>query len=230
MTATESETGLRLGRLAPIKPSIRSEPAQRPKEPSRSPSLPSLSPVPLTAGRTLDFDIENRPLSYLGSDFTTSDITSIAWGWADEEDVYCVLLTPDPESQRDMLLQFVEVYNQADVVTGHYIRNHDLPIINGALFEWRLPSLKPKRTCDTKNDLRKFKGVSKSQESLADMLEIEEQKYHMSQRKWRAANRLRPEGIEEARTRCCNDIVQHKELRRRLLAEGWLKPAKIWAA
>ena len=28
--------------------------------------------------RVLDFDIENRPLSYLGSDFTTAEVTAIA--------------------------------------------------------------------------------------------------------------------------------------------------------
>lgn len=188
-----------------------------------------MRPVRTSPTRILDFDIENRPLSYLGSDFTTADITSIAWGWADEDEVHCALLTfEDPDSQRDMLERFVDFYNRADLVTGHYIRNHDLRHIMGALFEWRLPPLTAKLTCDTKNDLKKITGVSKSQESLADMLEIADEKYHMSQRRWRSANRLRREGIEETRTRVCNDIVQHKALRAGLLKEGWLNPPRMW--
>lgn len=229
MTDTNTSTGPRLERWRPLRSAPPTESAPQGPPLPLPPRLSTPAPIEASRRRTLDFDIENRPLSYLGSDFTTSDITSIAWGWADEDEVHCHLLTPDPESQREMLVRFVEAYNEADLVTGHYIRNHDLPIINGALFEWGLPGLTPKMSSDTKNDLKKFKGVSKSQESLADMLDVEEQKYHMSQRKWRAANRLRPEGVEEARTRCMNDIVQHKELRRRLVEERWLKAPRLWS-
>lgn len=184
--------------------------------------------VPQSSRRLLDFDIENRPLSYLGSDYTTSDITSIAWGWDDEDVVHCAFLTHDPDSQRDMLVRFLEFYEEADIVTGHYIRNHDLPVINGALLEWGMRPLPAKMTSCTKNDLRRLSGVSKSQESLADMLDVQEQKHHMSQRMWRSANRLRPEGIEETRARVCGDIRQHREMRRALVAGGWLKPPRMW--
>jgi hypothetical protein len=40
--------------------------------------------------RVLDFDIENRPLTYLGSDFTTAEVTAIAWAWTDARDVTCL--------------------------------------------------------------------------------------------------------------------------------------------
>jgi hypothetical protein len=41
----------------------------------------------------LDFDIENRPLTYLGSDFTTAEVTAIAWAWTDApQHVTCHLL------------------------------------------------------------------------------------------------------------------------------------------
>src|SRR5690348_4789906 len=85
-------------------------------------------------GCILDFDIENRPLSYLGMDFTTSEITAIACKWIDQpgsptSTVTSWLLGEDDPIR--MLEQFSEVYAAADLVTGHYIRNHDLPIING---------------------------------------------------------------------------------------------------
>lgn len=84
--------------------------------------------------RILDFDIENRPLSYLGQDFTTAEITAIAAGFTDSERISCWTLKLGGDST-DMLTAFRRMYDRADMVTGHYIRRHDLPIINGALLE-----------------------------------------------------------------------------------------------
>src|SRR5262245_35423024 len=99
--------------------------------------------------RVLDFDIENRPLSYLGSDFTTAEVTAIAWAWIDQpEDVTCYLLgeTDLPE----ILRAFVTAYEQADMVTGHFIVGHDLPMVSGALVELGMAPLSDKLVQDTK--------------------------------------------------------------------------------
>jgi hypothetical protein len=40
-------------------------------------------PAPLI----LDFDSENRALSYLGGDFTTKELTGIAWSFGDPEHI-----------------------------------------------------------------------------------------------------------------------------------------------
>jgi hypothetical protein len=179
--------------------------------------------------RILDFDIENRPLSYLGSDFTTAEITAIAWSWYGETKVHCRLLEPTDEmSNYTMLLEFVDAYDQADVVTGHYIRNHDLPIINGSLMELELKPLDEKLSSDTKNDLLKRSGVSASQESLSGMYGLKEPKYHMSQPRWREANRLTPEGLEQTRKRVTEDVKQHKALRARLIENEMLGPPRVW--
>lgn len=177
----------------------------------------------LPAARILDFDIENRPLSYLGSDFTTADVTAIAASFG-PNDMYCWLLGRD--SQEDMLTGFVELYNRADMVTGHYIRKHDLPHINGALAERGLPTLGVKMTSDTKLDLVKFTGISKSQESLAAMFGLPQPKVHMTQPAWRAANRL--EHIELAEERVVADVRQHQALRLKLIEQGMLGPPKAW--
>lgn len=182
--------------------------------------------------RILDFDIENRPLSYLGHDFTTSEVTAIAAGWVSEERVYCWLLDNGPpidEALRWVLLSFREFYNQADIVTGHYIRKHDLPIINGAMLEMGLPPLGPKLTIDTKLDLKPLSGVSKSQESLAAMLGIEAPKVHMTQADWREANRLTAAGLEKTRERVVGDVRQHKALRLALTERRLLRAPKIWS-
>jgi hypothetical protein len=174
--------------------------------------------------KILDMDIENRPLSYLGSDWTTAEITAIAASFGLEEPMHCWLL--GRHSPEFILRSFVELYDQADLVTGHYIRRHDLPIINGALLEYHMPPLKPKLTCDTKMDLVPIKDISKSQESLGDIFGTTWEKIHMSQMDWREANRLHH--IEAAQRRVTNDVRQHQEMRLALLKLGMLTAPKTW--
>jgi len=178
--------------------------------------------------RVLDFDIENRPLTYLGSDFTTAEVTAIAWAWCDQpENVSCVLLGEfDPVT---MLQRFVAAYNEADMVTGHYITGHDLPHINAALMEYQMPTLNAKLVQDTKTQLVRRKGISGSQESLAAMLLLKHDKVQMNQIKWRAANRLTPEGLAETRKRVVGDVQQHMEMRATLLQLGYLGRPVKWS-
>jgi hypothetical protein len=176
--------------------------------------------------RILDFDIENRPLSYLGMDFTTSEITAIAASFEGEDTIHTFLL--GDMTVVEMLDAFRELYDAADIVTGHYIRRHDLPILNGAMLEMERPPLGPTLASDTKTDLKIAKGVSKSQESLAAMYGLPAPKIHMTNPMWREANRLTPEGLALTRERVEGDIVQHKQLRARLLAAGVLRAPTLW--
>jgi len=185
--------------------------------------------------RVLDFDIENRPLAYLGSDFTSAEVTAIACSWTDESKVHCWMLgdenDPDvmgPITYEYMLESFRKFYDEAYAVTGHYVRKHDLPILNGAMMEAGLGPLGPKMVCDTHQDLVRRKGISASQESLAAMLGLPEPKHHMAQAEWRAANRLTPEGIAYARRRVVKDVQQHKALLKGLNAIHALKPMRAW--
>jgi hypothetical protein len=202
--------------------------------PKTAPSVNDVSVIALTPAavvvrsrpmRVLDFDIENRPLSYLGSDFTTAEVTAIAWAWTDSEDVTVYLLGEHPLSY--ILRLFVDAYSQADMVTGPYVRGHDLPMLNGALMECRMAPLPDKVVQDTKVDLIRSKGLSLSQESLGAMFRLDAAKVQMNQIKWRAANRLTPEGLEEVRQRVVGDVRQHMALRRELLAHGYLCPPRV---
>lgn len=177
--------------------------------------------------RVLDFDIENRPLSYLGSDFTTAEVTAIAWAWTDDPENVWVYLLGESDLPH-ILRRFRAVFDAADMVTGHYIKGHDLPMINGALMEHGMGPLPDKLVQDTKMDLVKAKGLSRSQESLAAMFRLEHQKESMNQAQWRAANRLSKEGLEEVRRRVVGDVRQHIELRQRLLDFGYLNPPRVW--
>jgi hypothetical protein len=178
------------------------------------------------SARILDFDIENMPLTYGGADFTFSDITAIACKWIGATHHYVWLVGGDDPKQ--MLEEFSVLYRKADLVTGHYIRNHDCPIINGALVELGLPELPRKMTCDTKNDLIGFSGISKSQENLAEMFGLKAQKVQMNQVKWRAANRFTQEGLKLTRKRVVGDIYQHEQLRAELLRRNLLKAPRPW--
>lgn len=183
----------------------------------------------IEAPRILDFDIENRPLSYYGRDVTTAEVTAIACSLAGQADVSCYLL--GEWSLPAVLEAFRVHYDAADIVTGHYIRKHDLPIINGAMVECGLPPLGPKLTIDTKLDLIKwsYESQPKSQQELALTLGIDAPKVQMSQADWREANRLTPGGLQKTRERVVGDVEQHKALRLELTRRGLLKAPKVWS-
>lgn len=177
--------------------------------------------------KVLDFDLENRPLSYMGNDWTSAEVTAIAACWEGGKRVKCWAL---PQcSPEEMLTRFKAMYDEADMVTGHYIRKHDLPILNGALLELGLPLLGAKLTSDTCLDLVRRKDLSASQESLGLMYGLSHPKEHMSQPQWREANRLTPVGVKETRRRVMGDVRQHMSLRQKLIEARALKPPKVWS-
>ena len=188
--------------------------------------------------RVLDWDLENRPLNYVGQDFTFSEITAIGWKFIGDKGPPTALCLGDsiPDSlafegivtPRAMLLGFLAAYIQADLVTGHNIIKHDLRIISGALLEEGLSPLPPKMVSDTYLHLKKKSGVSGSQENLAKMLNVKTSKVGMTQSDWREANRLTPEGIAKTRKRVVGDVQQHIQLREELLARNWLNPPRQW--
>jgi len=191
--------------------------------------------------KILDFDIECRPLSWYGGDFVTREITAIAWKFIGERyAVRCLALGETPslftddgrydirEDLRSIIANFREAFDRADAVTGHFIRGFDLPVLNTACLELGLPLLGEKLTHDTKNDLVKLSGLSKSQENLGATLGLVHEKVGMDQDAWREANRLTPEGIAKTKKRVTGDVLQHIELRQRLLDQGLLGPMKLW--
>lgn len=181
----------------------------------------------MTELRVLDFDIENRPLAYWYDGATTAEITAIAACWMDDPRSMKVWLLGQDDPLA-MLRGFVSLYNQADMVTGHYIRRHDLPVLNGAMLEAGLPPLAEKLTSDTKMDLVKRKDLSASLEELAVMFGLQARKAHMSNSDWREANRLKPAGIKKAKERATSDVRLHMEIYGKLVAGGYLGAPKMW--
>lgn len=197
-----------------------------PSAPERIDVQPVKVSIPSRPLRVLDFDLECRPLHFYG-DYVSKEITAIAWAWTHQpDDVTCYLLGEvDPCF---MLEAFRAVYDLADLVTGHFITGFDLPLLNAAMIEQQFPPLSDKLVCDTKTHLIQRHGLSGSQENLGATLGLSKPKVQMNQATWRAANRLTPDGLALVRERVIGDVKQHIELRARLLALGYLKPARIW--
>jgi hypothetical protein len=177
--------------------------------------------------RILDFDIENRPLSYWVPDRPTAEVTAIASCWTDDPSSIQVSLL-GPKTVEQMLDEFLARYDEADIVTGHYIRKHDLPILNGQLLEFGRPPLSGKMTSDTKLDLLKKADIPATQEFLGEAFGIKAQKVHMTQADWREANRLTTDGLVKTAVRVMGDVHQHIQLREALLKAGWLGAPKVW--
>lgn len=179
-------------------------------------------------GRVMTFDIENRPLSYWTPDRPTAEVTAIGMCWVGEPQSLEVVLL-GRQTMAQMLQAFLDWYNEADLVTGHYIRRHDLPILNGALLEAGMPTLGAKMSSDTKLDLVKRGDLPATQEYLLELLEVGEGKYHMTQAKWREANRLTKRGMRESEKRVSSDVMDHMALRAELLARGLLGAPRLWS-
>lgn len=186
--------------------------------------------TPKRKWKILDFDIENRPITYWTDRRPSAEITAIASCWLDDATSMKVdVLNVFVDSYEYMLARFVARYNEADMVTGHNIRKHDLPIINGALVELGMAPLQPKVTSDTYLDFVKHGDISVAQESLAGLMDIAMAKVHMTQNDWREANRLTELGIAKTKKRATMDVLQHMYMREELLKRGLLKSPKTWS-
>lgn len=186
--------------------------------------------------RVLDFDLECRPIAWYGGDWVTKQPTAIAWKFVGEDGpVQCANIGDSLDSRNvydeevEMLEAFRWAYDQADVVTGHFIRGFDLPLINGRLMRHGRPMLAPKLAQDTKGDLATAHGMSKSQENLGAMFETAHPKVGMNTTLWEDANVLLPSGIAATRKRVIGDVEQHIELRAAMLDGGYLAAPRLWS-
>lgn len=186
--------------------------------------------------RTLCFDLENRPLAYWYDGQATSQITAFGWKRTDEQIPHVMLLRQDGRYDHDgkrlsavaAHAMFRDELARVDLVYGHNIRKHDLPMMNAWLLRLQLDPLPPILTTDTLRDLPRRGGVSASLENLAAMYGLEGEKFSMSQPAWEEANKLTRDGVELARRRVASDVLLQERLREKLLSLGLLKPPRVW--
>lgn len=161
-----------------------------------------------------------------------SQITAYAWSWIGEDKVYGGVLDQDMNNERELLRRFLEAYDEADMVVGHYVRRHDLPLINDHCVRLGLVPIserKPSKLVqDTKMDMVQVKALGLSQDNLSVMLNLDAQKHHMAGDDWRHANSLDPAGAALAWKRVSSDVRQNKELRQALIDAGALRAPRRW--
>lgn len=191
--------------------------------------------TPRSQGRILDFDIETRRIGFHNGGRYNPDgcePVALAWKWhgEPEEDVYVrsQYMVWQPERLKEMVSLWRDFYEEATLITGHYIRKFDLPILNGVMLEFGLPPLSPKMTLDTKLDLNNVAGLSQSQENLAELLKLERSKFHMNDHRWREVARLTDYGLTDARVRVRDDVLQHELLYKALAGSGHLGTPRMW--
>lgn len=187
--------------------------------------------------RILDFDVECRPLAWYGGDWVTKQPTAIAWKFVGERGgVQVEVIGKSDRSsrvldeERAMIESFREAYEAADIVTGHYCRGFDLPLLNGACERLGLRTLDDRLVQDTKLDYVLASGLSKSMENLGAMYELRHPKVPMNTALWARANMLLPAGIEATRRRVVGDVREHVELREEMLRRGVLGPPRPWSS
>ena len=179
--------------------------------------------------RILDFDTENVPGFYWYDGATTDLLDTIAWSWMDETDVEVETITNFHVNFRDPTtsltfpasgyVRFKEVVESADIVTGHNILRHDIPLLNATGLRLGEPQIRWPRTVDTLQFLRNMglKGFPKGQEYLADHFGVGERKMHVGLYTWERAARGDLEARGVVIERCVSDVISHKELYRELM-------------
>lgn len=181
--------------------------------------------------KILDFDIESRPLAVRapagkGAIIPSWETTAIAAKWVGEDEVFCFLL--GEMSQEEIHAHFLELYDEANMVVGHFIRGFDLPRINSMLFELGQSPLGDKVAHDTKLDLVQWDGIGKSQEAISDYLGIPFPKIQMGEVRWREANRLGEKGLSRTYERVTGDVLQNEAMYAALKELGYLKLPVVW--
>jgi len=176
-------------------------------------------------------------LAYWYDGQTTSEITAIGWKFVDEPKCHTMMLCADGRFETDdgdritdtkAYMSFREILLKADVVFGHNIRKHDLPIFQAGLLRRQLPPLTPIRNSDTLRDIPKKNGLSASLANLSAMYGLDGEKQSMSHSDWELSNRLTPEGIALARGRVVGDVLLQEKLLDKLKGLDLLRPARMW--
>lgn len=183
--------------------------------------------------RVLDFDIETRKIGFHDAGrFAPAgcEPVAVAFKWHGEKTVNVRTMNQvwTLQALKWLVRPLFEAFAEADVITGHYIKKFDLPILAGVALETGVYFERPLTVLDTKSDLVEFQGMSKSQENLAALMGIEESKFHVNDNTWRQVARLTKDGMAMAQERVVGDVQQHEAIYNRLLAEGQLGRPNAW--
>ena len=194
-------------------------------------SVFSVSDYQLPTQKILDFDMESVAAGFADPNWVPQKISCIAWSWVGSEDVF-VLTCGDSRGfyersykRKEMLINFLPQFLEADVVRGHNLIRHDLPLLNTECMRLGLDILPPKRVHDSMRII-KTKGFKKGQDNLCALLNTYEQKLSLNWQEWDDA--YCEEGWPTVKRRAKSDVLAHKELYTKMEERGWLKAPTMW--
>ena len=187
--------------------------------------------LPAKPENILDFDMESMAAGFADPAWVPQKITCISWSWIGYSAVNSVISTQMgffiPEIRRTMLEQFMAVYEQADVVTGHNLIRHDLPLLNAECLRLGLPQPSSKKVEDT-IAFRKTKGLKKGLDNLAKLLKTQEEKQDMDYEAWEQA--YEDPTWKLVIDRCESDVRLHKQVREKMIERDWPMKRTVWSA
>lgn len=179
--------------------------------------------------RILDFDMESLAAGFADPEWVPQKITCIAWSWVGYEEVNSVISTQMgffiPEIRKTMLAAFMPVYEQADMVTGHNLLRHDLPLLNAECMRLGLEKPSPKLVRDTMR-IGKTKGFKKGQDNIGRLLKTQEEKQAMDWQAWEYA--YEDPTWQRVIDRCESDVVMHKQILEKMIVRDWLRKPVTW--
>jgi DNA polymerase elongation subunit (family B) len=181
--------------------------------------------------RILDFDMESVAAGFADPQWVPQKITAIAWSWVGSDTIDTIVGNADslytkPEIRVEMIKTFLAALDEADMVTGHNLLRHDLPLLNAEMMRLHFPStLRPIRVHDTMR-MVKTKGFKKGQDNIAGLVETHERKIAMDWQQWEDA--YAEPGWPKVADRCRSDVIMHKEMLAEMKERGWLKKPVLW--
>lgn len=176
----------------------------------------------------MHFDMECLPGHWIGGDYVSKVVTAAAWSWRGSD--FVNVRTHYDCEPRFIVRALAKHIRSADIVTGHYIRGFDLPLLNGALLREGEEPLEQVLTVDTKMDLLKTHGRSQSQKNLAGLLGVPAPKVDLTLGEWEQFNLKHPDFRDRGEIRVVGDVIQHKQLYQALEDRGWLGSPKVWSS
>lgn len=191
----------------PLVAPLRREPRETILEdlPADHTRLSKVPPIQRTPRRVLCFDIENKPGTHGLGDYTHKKVTAIACQFLDETEPH--VWSVHWRNKQWVARQFLKQWEQADAVMGHFIRKHDMRLIQGFFIMADMPPLPAKRMIDTFLDVEpKTTGYSKSLENLCARWGCPISKLHVPEHAWDAAYDGVPEYVEIMRQRAVTDV------------------------
>lgn len=193
-----------------------------------------------TLKKLLVYDLETYATGFADPNWVPQVITCVAWKWLDSpggpvsvpESRVVIDYAPGgvmphlhPKGIREMILPFLEAFDEADTVITYNGLRFDNPVLNGTMYYIGLPPIGAKSTYDL-HDFGKTKGVKKGLDNTAKHLGVAEEKLSLNHAQW-TEGYLEP-GWPTIKARAKSDVVLTEEVFYAKKDLGWLKPPRMW--